>query len=601
MSGRPTRLCSLPDDVLVEITSRLGCAERWASTRVSRRCVQHPSAAAPPFQSTPLPCLMRPGRRHAALPLVCRRLHSLLYSPRLLQRVDVTFEHPAIESARALFGWLVGRCAGRMESLHMRLSFRGLPAAEQAEVAAQLPATLAVCGTAGGLARLAIGVAGIQQAALVVGSWAAALSGLQQLQLYSSGDTHITAPLRSLTLLRDLHLIGQPVLLPPSAALPTSLTRLSLGGNLIQHSEAGVVGNTEGLPLQVRCLPCGISGCSCTSSHAIPLLPSFPLALQIALLPRLHTLRLFGWVYLSAHAAAAACEPLAGLHKSLESLELRSFTHLPPTPGKLAALTQLIIVNDGIAGPNPEATAANAAILQAALLQLRRLACLALSSGSSEVQQLPGGLTALRWLVAPLPAVAASLPALSQCRQLQRLGLCSRVELEPAAAVRVLQWAAGRSALQLLELQMSAQGCRRDVVAALLALQRARPELEIEAKEDVIDAMPSTIETVLALCHHQRSCSACRDRMHVHSFLHSCTMCKQAGVQSALGCCRLLQPLLSLRSFDGQRRSWTQAMLSRHARLAMRDKVGMHRTCGWPPARASTLGPSCCAKIKQPA
>lgn len=183
-----------------------------------------------------------------------RRLHSLLYSPRLLQSVDVNLEHPSMEGVRALFSWLVQRCAGRMEALRMRLVVRALPAAEQAEVAAQLPAKLAVCGTAGDLARLRPRVTGMGQPALVVGSWAAAVSRLQQMDLINdNGTLRVSAPLHSLTMLRDLLLLGRPVLLSPSAVLPTSLTRLTLGGN----AGATLPANADGLPPQVRCLACG--------------------------------------------------------------------------------------------------------------------------------------------------------------------------------------------------------------------------------------------------------------------------------------------------------------------------------------------------------
>lgn len=165
------------------------------------------------------------------------------------------------------------------------------------------------------------------------------------------------------------------------------------------------------------------------------------------------------------------------------------YTHVPPALGQLTALTQLfcgVVAGDFV---SPEATSANAAIFQAALPRLRWLACLALSPRGSGLQQLPGGLNALSRLTAPVTAVAASLPALSLWPRLQRLGLCSQHELEPAAAVQVLQWAAGRPALQLLELQMRMHGRPRHVVTALLELQRSRPEPKIEAKEDVFDGL----------------------------------------------------------------------------------------------------------------
>ena len=136
-----------------------------------------------------------------------------------------------------------------------------------------------------------------------------------------------------------------------------------------------------------------------------------------------------------------------------------------------------------------------AALLGAALPQLRRLTRLALSE--DPVQRLPSGewLASLRSLEAPVALVAASLPALSAARRLQRLALCpppSRVYgPDGAAAVArwadgaaaVVRWAAGQPALQRLGLRMGydAAGGPR-LLMAVAHMVRSRPDVAFEAR-----------------------------------------------------------------------------------------------------------------------
>ena len=180
--------------------------------------------------------------RHTYLPLVCRRLHSLLYSQRLLRHVSIVHQPPNRQSLRALLDCLAARCTGRMQHLDLHIGLDYLKEEEAltcAEIGAQMAPVLAACGAAGGLETLAVNAESeIRLSPLLIGGWAAAFRGLEHLTLSWSGELQITSPLRCLESLQSLRLQGAPLRLPAGAALPPSLTALSIGGNLAQPEGA---------------------------------------------------------------------------------------------------------------------------------------------------------------------------------------------------------------------------------------------------------------------------------------------------------------------------------------------------------------------------
>lgn len=172
------------------------------------------------------------------------------------------------------------------------------------------------------------------------------------------------------------------------------------------------------------------------------------------------------------------------LASSLEELHLRQSTYLPPNLAQLTALSVLTIACQ-LTGPG--IAASNSGILEGALPQMRRLACLVLPRVDSGLHRLPAGdwLASLRRLTAPVQVVAVSLPVLSAATALQRIGLSAEQALEPAASAQVLRWAGGRPGLQALELQMPDRSATRAMIGGLLELQRSSPHMLVEVKPDI--------------------------------------------------------------------------------------------------------------------
>ncbi|PRW45204.1 adenylate cyclase regulatory [Chlorella sorokiniana] len=415
MPAQELQLLDLPDELLVEVLSHLDTIER-----------------------------------HAALPLVCSRLHSLLYSPRLLRHVAIVHQPTSPQPLRSLLNWLAACCAGRMKNLDLHLGMDYLEEAEAltcSELAGQLLPVLAACGAAGGLESLTVNAdSEIRLSALVIGGWAAAMRGLKHLDLSWSGELRITTPLRSLESLQSLRLRGAPLRLPTDAALPPSLGALSIGANL---------GQGEG-PL--------------------------PLPLQIASLPQLRVLELQQWYQPNGPEDSQGWRPLEALAGTLQQLCLHGVARLPPNLGQPTALTRLAIRNHfSRAEDASSADAANQGILEAALPRLCQLACLVVPVAGSGLRQLPPGdwLASLRVLVLPARAAAASLPVLAAATGVQRFGLYYGDEpVNVADFPRLLRWAAGSPALLTLMLQLRQFGC--GIVDALLELQRSKPQLAVK-------------------------------------------------------------------------------------------------------------------------
>lgn len=194
--------------------------------------------------------------RHRALPLVCRRLDCLLGSPRLLRHVSLTTKLSSLDSARSLLGWLVARCSGHMQQLQLSLHLKGLsddfqPNDDCSEVASNLAAALAVCGAAGGLAELDVGLRGSLWAALHIGSWSATLHGLTRLRFAVDCELRTTGRLSGLKRLQVLELEGKPTNVATFAALPASVTRFKLGSTDNDNGDSSI----DMLPMQVKVCP----------------------------------------------------------------------------------------------------------------------------------------------------------------------------------------------------------------------------------------------------------------------------------------------------------------------------------------------------------
>lgn len=107
-----------------------------------------------------------------ALPLVCRRLNGLLYSPQLVQHAGLSLKLSRHEPVCSLLSWLAVRCAGRMQQLELDLDTSEISGLAAAQLTAQLPAVLAACGAAGGLEGLLVdmSIIGSHLLPLAVGS-----------------------------------------------------------------------------------------------------------------------------------------------------------------------------------------------------------------------------------------------------------------------------------------------------------------------------------------------------------------------------------------------------------------------------------------------
>ena len=265
------------------------------------------------------------------------------------------------------------------------------------------------------------------------------------------------------------HRCGEPVLEPCpfwSACLP------------IKH--AGPVGFA----------PCGVGPCRCAASTlgCIGLLVSPSRYLQIVSLRQLRSFELLRWCWENgSEEASHGWRPLEAVSATLLRLNLLDVVLLPPNLGHLTALTKLAIrFSTCTVSTIGRLDADNQGILEAALPQLRRLASLDVAPVGSGLQQLPPGswLNSLRTLVVPLGAATASLPVLAAATGLRRFGLSAGdmpVKMEDIQSL--LQWAAGRPALQHLTLQQRQFDC--DTVSNLLRLQRSRLELTVQTEECV--------------------------------------------------------------------------------------------------------------------
>lgn len=176
----------------------------------------------------PLRC---PCRRHATVPLVCRRWRGLVRSPELLRSAEVQLHGEAwLSSTLGFLHWLAAVAEpGHTQQLGLKVANPSGASEEQAgEV---LAALAAACAAAPSLRQLRFDPEAMP---LQLGpAWAIALPRmLRRLRLdVVVGELTIAADMRPLTALQALWLDGQPLRLAPDARLPPSITALRLGGD----------------------------------------------------------------------------------------------------------------------------------------------------------------------------------------------------------------------------------------------------------------------------------------------------------------------------------------------------------------------------------
>ena len=234
-------LTSLPDELLVKILSKLPPTDR-CGLGARRHC--HPAPAPHPSQS-PLAPSAAGTRRCRWLAAAC----TACCTARACCETSAFWSPCSSQEVQSLLSWLVARCAGHMQRLYLYMGMEFLEQDElaQADLAAQLPAALAACGAAGGLAEMtAVGYPDKRTPPLLIGSWAAALRGLTRLDLYWSGELHTTAPLHRCEVLDSLRLSGRPVRVAAATSLPPALSELSIG------TSKYAAGHVLSLPPQVR-------------------------------------------------------------------------------------------------------------------------------------------------------------------------------------------------------------------------------------------------------------------------------------------------------------------------------------------------------------
>lgn len=339
--------------------------------------------------------------------------------------------------------------------------------------------------------------------------------GLREARLCSRTRLHLLTTWEALTQLRSLELVAPCILLAPGAALPASLTALTLAGDRGPHlphqvrtcgccsGRRGCAGAALCTVCAPACLPAGqASGArylvaTCSVAHQPALLAEQPLpppalrgptphgsppsrGLQVGELSNLRRLRLRGVAYGSGgfevlrrmasleHLQLDRCRLPACLPAlaSLRSLHLCACTAEPGCEAELAAgvaaalrrlgqLTALALVQLPLAACLPPA--------MAALRQLQSLTVLPSSgsaAGGCSTAALPSCMlpppwpAGLRSLTAPFALVSASQAWLSAARQLSRLCLTdcpSASGIAPSTWLTFFGWAEVHAPLGSLE------------------------------------------------------------------------------------------------------------------------------------------------------
>lgn len=136
-------------------------------------------------------------RRHRGAALACKRFAALCCDPELLGFIHVPLPRSALmPKARALCSWLMRRAAGHVLvlTIWLRLAGLGLARDDAAELVTSLAAAAAACAAAGPLKELNLDFAGIDLGGpLRVGSWAAGLTDLAELKVWTGSSMNLDA------------------------------------------------------------------------------------------------------------------------------------------------------------------------------------------------------------------------------------------------------------------------------------------------------------------------------------------------------------------------------------------------------------------------
>lgn len=229
--------------------------------------------------------------------------------------------------------------------------------------------------------------------------------------------------------------------------------------------------------------------------------------MQIGVLTCLRRLDLFERVHTSD--AATAYEPLTALIGTLEHLRIGGCPgEVPPCLRQLTALRSLAITTDWV-WQGDEFRAVSQALPELHQLSCLLLAPISLDSSVSWPVDValppvlpPGEWLASLWQLAmPASALAAHLATLTAATQLQHVAMVtsaafeqpagqSAVEAELRAAAAVLRWAADQlPQLRRMAVQVADEGCPRCLLCASVELQRSRPSLQLEFKDDVLSEL----------------------------------------------------------------------------------------------------------------
>ena len=174
---------------------------------------------------------------------MCQRFWQLVNSPLLLR--SMSFDLCGMPRLRALCHWLRLRAAGSVRSLDLSMRLAANEPTEMLEEQQALVLSVpAACEGAvgGGLEKLELHFFDMRTGARleVCGSWLLPLRGLTSLVLTSNNPMLFSAPLSTLSNLRQLSTYCGVAELLPAVALPPSLTLLLLTGTVERDAPGAV-------------------------------------------------------------------------------------------------------------------------------------------------------------------------------------------------------------------------------------------------------------------------------------------------------------------------------------------------------------------------
>ncbi|KAL4447838.1 hypothetical protein ABPG75_005057 [Micractinium tetrahymenae] len=414
--------------------------------------------------------------RLAGPALVCRNWFQLCMSRNLLQDLTVSLaDNPAstLPRLRSLLVWLL-RHAAAPRSVTLRLWHGDAAAAappQSGESAAEVVALLNSCATACASAeRLTI----VHSAHYIPNGWVVAQRGLREVRLRSRTRLHLLTTWEALEALQSLELTASAIVLAPGAALPASLTALTLAGDRGPHlpHQVGDLSNLRSLQLRGVTYDAG----------------GFEVLRRLSSLQQLQLDR----------CRLPACLPALG---SIRSLQLSGCTAGQGGEGELAAgvaaalrrLSQLTALALVQLPPVACRTASMVALRQ--LQSLTVLPCSnadgSSSTGGCRIAPLPSGMPpppwppGLRCLTAPFALVTASLAWLSTAHRLSQLRLTdcpSASGIAPAKWLAFFSWAEAHAPLVRLEFAAAPPQHAALLGKACARLAAKRPRLHLVAR-----------------------------------------------------------------------------------------------------------------------